>query len=148
MIGGLARTSGLRPAQGTGETRWLGLGSQFPPIPGTLANLVLFLQVQRGPRKSMSRGAGECLGVPRPATLCALGMGVHVGTPSGTATPHPHPSLTPPPCRALVGSKQLGAGEGVPRGCPDPAPAWSGRALGGGDVTLQLAQEHLQKSPW
>lgn len=89
MIGGLARTSGLRPAQGTGETRWLGLRSQFPPGPGTLANLVLFLQVQRGPRKSMSRGACECLSVPSTVTLCALGMGVHVGIPSGTATPHP-----------------------------------------------------------
>lgn len=92
-MGGSAPASGLRP-QGTGQTRRGGLGPHFPPDAGMLANLVLFLQVQRGLRKSMSRGACECLSVPSPVTLHPPGEGV----PAPTLIP----SLAPPPCQALV----------------------------------------------
>lgn len=89
---------------------------------------------------------------PSPVTLCALGVYIHVGVPSGIPAGLPlcllshflHAGLG---VRWEWEDPELSEEEeGTPRGCPGPASAWSRRASGGGNATLQLAQEYLQRA--
>ena len=124
-MSGPAPMSGLRPAQGNRGDGWASdLSFHLAPAGGgwELANLVLLLQVQRSLRKSMSRGVCECL--PSLVMLCVLpGRGPSLwASPRASPPPPLTPSLSPPPCRAPVGSQHLGEGEGVPRDRPNPTP--------------------------